>query len=264
MTTLTFLGTGTSQGVPMIACPCEVCRSSDPRDARLRSSALVRTSGLDIAIDAGPDFRTQMLSADVQKLDAILMTHEHKDHTGGLDDIRAFNYFTSAPVDVWATEHVAEALRRDYAYAFDENPYPGAPEITLHTIDDGRDPDGRIVREAKPFNVKGVDVLPIRGWHRDLPVTGFRFDRVAYLTDFNRIDESELDNLKGLDVLVINALGHKAHISHFNLEQATEIAQKVGAKETYFTHISHRMGLFEAIEPTLPAGIHLACDGLTV
>ncbi|MDR2890040.1 MAG: MBL fold metallo-hydrolase [Alistipes sp.] len=248
---------------------------------------------LDIVIDAGPDFRAQMLAADVRKLDGILMTHEHKDHTGGLDDIRAYNYFAAAPVDIWATERVQGALRRDYAYAFDERPYPGAPEITLHTIDDGRDADGTMVGNGKPFCVKGIVVTPIRGLHMRLPVVGFRMGGLAgfsgfsdgfgdsgfsggsvfsdslggglaYLTDFNHIDEGEMAKLHGLDTLVINALGHKAHISHFNLEQAVEVARKVGARRTYLTHISHRMGLYADIEPTLPEGIHLAYDGLTI
>lgn len=249
---LIFLGTGTSQGVPMIACPCEVCRSTDPRDKRLRTSALLRCGGLDMVIDAGPDFRTQMLAAGVQRLDAILLTHEHKDHTGGLDDVRAYNYFTGRPVDLWATGRVQMALRREYAYAFEEHPYPGAPEITLHTI--GRE----------PFDVKGVEVVPVQGLHMRLPVTGFRIGAIAYLTDFNHIEAGEIDKMRGVEVLVVNALGHREHISHFNLEQAIALARSVGASRTYLTHTSHRIGLYAAVEPTLPEGIHLAYDGLTI
>ena len=258
MLELTFLGTGTSQGVPMIGCDCEVCRSTDPRDKRLRTSALVRTGSgpdgepLNIVIDAGPDFRSQMLTADVRRLDAILLTHEHKDHTGGIDDVRAYNYFGQTPIDIWATPRVQESVRRDYAYAFDAHPYPGAPEIALHTIGDG------------PFDIEGVEIIPVNGLHMKLSVTGFRIGALAYLTDFNRIDDAEVEKLRGIDTLVVNAVGHKLHISHFNLEQAIDLGRRCGARRTYITHMAHRMGRYADLEPTLPPGVHLAYDGLTI
>ncbi len=166
--------------------------------------------------------------------------------------MRAYNYFTEAPIDIWATRRVQESVRRDYWYAFEEHPYPGAPEITLHTIGD------------EPFDVKGVEVVPIRGLHLKLPVTGFRIGKLAYLTDFNHIEDSEIEKLRGIELLVVNALGHKIHISHFNLEQAVELSRRVGARQTYLTHSSHRMGRYADIEPTLPEGVHLAYDGLTI
>ncbi len=258
MMKLTFLGTGTSQGVPMIGCDCEVCRSTDPRDRRLRTSALLQTgraddgSPLNIVIDAGPDFRSQMLSADVRRLDAILLTHEHKDHTGGIDDVRAYNYFGQTPIDIWATPRVQEWVRRDYYYAFQEHPYPGAPEIALHDIGDG------------PFDVKGVEITPIKGLHMRLPVTGFRIGALAYLTDFNHIDDAEVEKLRGVDTLVVNAIGHKLHISHFNLDQAIDLGRRCGARRTFLTHMAHRIGLTSALQPTLPPGVHMAHDGLTI
>jgi phosphoribosyl 1,2-cyclic phosphate phosphodiesterase len=302
MIKLTFLGTGTSQGVPMIACPCEVCRSTDPRDRRLRTSALVQvgrdreaaggapsaahpgTSGaadetLNIVIDAGPDFRTQMLAAKVTRLDAILLTHEHKDHTGGIDDVRAFNYFEHRPTDIYATERVEQALKQEYAYAFAEHPSPGAPEITLHTIGEGPFRVGQMADGPVPANIPpdlvaearimaetplSVEVIPVKGLHMHRPVTGFRIGRLAYLTDFNHIDEAEIEKLKGVDVLVVNALGHRIHPSHFNLEQAIELSCRVGAPRTYLTHMSHRIGLYADIEPTLPEGVRLAYDNLTI
>lgn len=252
MVKLTFLGTGTSQGVPMIACPCEVCHSSDPRDRRLRSSVLVEAGGKNIVIDAGPDFRTQMLAADVRRLDAILLTHEHKDHIGGIDDVRAYNYFQDGPVDIYATERVQRTVRKDFDYAFAENPYPGAPEITLHTIG------------GEPFDVGGVEVVPVNGFHMKLPVTGFRIGNLAYLTDFNRIDHDEIMKIRGVDVLVVNALRYEKHLSHFTVQEAVLLSRYVGAGRTYLTHMSHQIGFHAVEERRMTEGVFLAYDGLTI
>lgn len=252
MVKLTFLGTGTSQGVPMIACPCEVCHSSDPRDRRLRSSVLVQTGGQNIVIDAGPDFRTQMLAADVRRLDGVLLTHEHKDHIGGIDDVRAYNYFQGGAVDIYATERVQQTVRKDFDYAFAENPYPGAPEINLHTIGEG------------PFDVKGVEVVPVNGLHMKLPVTGFRIGSLAYLTDFNRIDHDEIMKIRGVEVLVVNALRHEKHLSHFTVGEAVLLSRYVGARRTYLTHMSHQIGFHAVEERRLTEGVYLAYDGLTI
>lgn len=252
MVKLTFLGTGTSQGVPMIACPCEVCHSADPRDRRLRSSALVQTEGRNIVIDAGPDFRTQMLAADVRCLDAILLTHEHKDHIGGIDDVRAYNYFQQGPVDIYAAERVGRAVRKDYDYAFEKNPYPGAPEINLHTIG------------GEPFDVGGVDVIPVQGLHYKLPVTGFRIGNLAYLTDFNRIEHDQIMKIRGVEVLVVNALRHEKHMSHFTVQEAVLLSRFVGAERTYLTHMSHQIGFHAVEERKLTEGVYLAYDGLEI
>lgn len=253
MLRLTFLGTGTSQGVPMVACPCRVCRSDNPRDKRLRSSVMIESERTRIIIDAGPDFRYQMLREGIASIDAILLTHEHKDHTGGIDDVRAFNYFQSRPVDIFATERVGRVVRKDFDYAFSEIRYPGVPEINLHTIIPG-----------SPFRVGELDVVPVSGLHYRLPVTGFRIGRMAYLTDFNRIEDSEIEKLHGLEVLVLNALRREKHLSHFNVEQAVEVARRVGATQTWFTHMSHQIGLYTEIHDELPAGIQYAYDGLKI
>ncbi len=252
MVKLTFLGTGTSQGVPMIACPCEVCHSADPHDKRLRTSALVQSGGRNIVIDAGPDFRTQMLAADVRRLDGILLTHEHKDHIGGIDDVRAYNYFQRGPVDIYATERVQNAVRKDYDYAFDEHPYPGAPQINLHTVG------------GEPFDVNGVEVVPVRGMHMKLPVTGFRIGGLAYLTDFNSIGHDEIMKIRGVEVLVVNALRYEKHLSHFTVQEAVILSRYVGAKRTFLTHMSHQLGFHAVEERRLTEGVFLAYDGLTI
>ncbi len=252
MLKLTFLGTGTSQGVPMIGCDCEVCTSGDPRDKRLRSAVMVEDGKTRVVIDAGPDFRYQMLREGVKSIDAILLTHQHTDHIIGLDDVRAFNYFCKRSADIYATEAVQGVVKRVFDYAFMEKPYPGAPQMTLHTIGE------------ESFEVGTLEIEPIRGKHFTLPVTGYRIGSIAYLTDFNRIEECELEKLQGVEVLVINALRHTRHISHFSLPEAVEVARKVGAAKTYFTHISHQFGLHAREEVLLPEGTFLAYDTLTI
>lgn len=254
---LTFLGTGTSQGVPTIGCRCEVCRSSDPRDSRLRTSAMIEVGEQRIVIDAGPDFRYQMLRTGVRHIDAILLTHEHKDHTGGIDDVRAFN-FVDFPVihrvDIYATARTAACVRKDFDYAFAENKYRGVPEIALHEFD----PD-------RPFEVKGLQVVPIRGQHSDrFEVTGYRIGRLAYLTDFKQIEASEIEKLRGVEVLVVNALRWRDHISHFTVEEALALINSVKPRRAFLTHMSHDIGLHALASERLPEGIELAYDTLTI
>lgn len=250
--TITFLGTGTSGGVPMIGCDCRVCMSSDKKDKRLRSSILVQSEKTTLVVDTGPDFRYQMLRAGVKKLDAVLFTHPHKDHLAGLDDVRAFNFFSKRPVQVYADSLTEEALRRDFYYAFSDTKYPGTPEINLNTI------------TMQPFQIGDVPVVPVLVWHLRMPVLGFRFGAFTYITDANRIDEPEKEKIKGSEGLVLNALRKKKHVSHFNLEEAIALAQELKAPHTYFTHISHQLGMHAEVEKELPAGIHLAYDGLVL
>ncbi|QHS56222.1 MBL fold metallo-hydrolase [Mucilaginibacter sp. 14171R-50] len=248
--TITFLGTGTSQGVPVIACQCEVCTSADAHDKRLRTSVLVEGDGKVIVIDSGPDFRYQMLRQKVMHLDAIVFTHEHKDHVAGMDDIRAFNYKQQSPVDIYADERVQQALRREFPYIFDEKGYPGIPQINLHTIG------------LQPFDVGAVRFTPIEVMHYKLPVKGFRIKDFTYITDAKTITGSEVAKIRGSKILVINALQKEDHISHFTLEEAIAFAQEINAEKTYFTHISHRLGRHAAISKELPPGIELAYDGM--
>ncbi len=277
---LTFLGTGTSQGVPMIGCGCEVCRSLDPRDKRLRASVLVDYEGLRILVDAGPDFRQQMLRADVSHLDAILLTHNHKDHTGGLDDIRAFNYMEKRASEIYCEKYVEESLRLEYSYAFAEKKYPGAPEWHVHNIDDkpftvsaggpyevlswepGKGYIHTLSGEDDP--VRSAEIIPIRGMHYKLPVLGYRFGNIAYCTDMNHIPEAEFEKLKGLDHFVINCVKYGKHISHYSLEEAVEVAKKVGAKNSWLTHLSHQLPAYNELAAVLPEGIRPAYDGLTL
>ena len=247
---LIFLGTGTSQGVPMIGCNCDVCRSPDPHDKRLRASAFVEYEGLEILIDAGPDFRYQMLRENISHVDAILLTHNHKDHTGGLDNIRAFNYIEKKATQIYCEKYVEDSLRKEYSYAFAENRYPGAPDWKIHLIDE------------KPFSINGVEIIPIRGKHYKLPVLGYRFGKLAYCTDMNQIPEEEFEKLKGLDHFIINCVRRGRHISHFSLEGALEVAAKVGAKNTWLTHLSHQLPKYQELAAELPEGVHPAYDGL--
>ena len=248
--TITFLGTGTSQGVPVIACDCEVCTSTDPHDKRLRTSILIEGDDKTVVIDSGPDFRYQMLRAGVKHLDAIVFTHEHKDHVAGMDDIRAFNYRQNAPVDVYATTRVQEALKREFSYIFAEFKYPGIPQINLHTI--GLD----------PFDIGSLHFIPVEVMHYKLPVLGFRIKDFTYITDAKTVSETEKQKIKGTKILVINALQTQSHISHFTLDEAILFAQEIGAEKTYFTHISHRLGLHEVMSQQLPPNIEFAYDGL--
>lgn len=255
MTELTFLGTGTSQGVPMIGCTCPVCASADRRDHRLRSSALVTTdSGVRIVIDTGPDFRYQMLREGVGEIDAILYTHAHMDHVGGMDDVRGFNYVMQRAVDVWCEPRVERTLRRVFDYAFTEPKYPGVPEVVLHPI----------LGTDEPFEVHGVRVMPIRGMHYRLPVLGFRIGNIAYLTDMNAIEPTEIEKFRGVDVLVINALRRERHLSHFTLDEALAVIGAARPGRAYLTHVSHQLGLFEEVERGLPEGVFLAYDGLKI
>ena len=277
---LTFLGTGTSQGVPMIGCGCDVCRSSDPRDKRLRASALVDYCGMRILIDAGPDFRQQMLREGVSHLDAILLTHNHKDHTGGLDDIRAFNYLERRASEIFCEKYVEESLRMEYGYAFAEHKYPGAPEWHVHNIDSrpfivrcGGPTEILSWESGKGYSystvnldeeIKTAEIIPVRGMHYKLPVLGYRFGKIAYCTDMNYIPEEEFGKLHDLDHFVINCVKHGKHISHYSLEEAIEVAQRVGAKHTWLTHLSHQLPAYEELAAQLPDGILPAYDGLVL
>ncbi|WP_321285629.1 MBL fold metallo-hydrolase [uncultured Sunxiuqinia sp.] len=245
-----FLGTGTSQGVPVVACDCATCQSTNARDKRLRSALFIEADNQKVVIDAGPDFRQQMLRIGLKKLDAILITHEHTDHIFGLDDIRAFNWVQKHPTDIYAELRVQNSIKRVFDYVFEKNKYPGIPQMNLHLV------------ENKPFKVNSVDVMPIRGYHHKLPVFGFRIGKMAYLTDINRIEDEEKQKLQDLDMLVVNALRIEKHISHFNLKEALELIKEVKPKQAYLTHISHLMGLHENVEQQLPDNVHLAYDGL--
>jgi len=247
---ITFLGTGTSQGVPVIACGCEVCTSADPRDKRLRTSILIEGEEKVVVIDSGPDFRYQMLRANVQRLDAIVFTHEHKDHVAGMDDIRAFNFKQQGPIDVYADERVQEALKREFHYIFREFKYPGIPQLNLHTI------------HREPFNIGKITFTPVEVLHYKLPVLGFRIKDFTYITDAKTVSEQEKEKIRGSKMLVVNALQRQEHISHFTFDEAIAFAKDIGAEKTYFTHISHRLGKHAEISAILPPGIELAYDGL--
>lgn len=247
---ITFLGTGTSQGVPVIACPCEVCHSKNPKDSRLRASLLIEINGVYIVIDSGPDFRQQMLNAGVKKLDAILFTHEHRDHIAGLDDVRAYNYIQQQPMDVFAEERVQNAIMHEFDYIFAEHKYPGIPQVNMHKID------------KHPFEVQGIPVVPIRVMHMRLPVLGFRIGDITYITDANFISDEEKRKIQGSKVIVITGLRKQKHISHYSLGEAVELLEEFKPEMGYITHISHQMGFHDEVQAELPANIALAYDNL--
>lgn len=249
---ITLLGTGTSQGVPVIACKCNVCCSLDPKDNRLRSAIMVEKDNFRILVDAGPDFRQQMLRHQVNDLDAVLITHEHADHIFGLDDIRSFNWLRKSPMDIYCEKRVQENLKTIFNYAFAENKYPGTPSMKLIQIGN------------EPFRVGPFEVIPIRLFHHNLPVYGFRFGRFAYLTDFNRIENHELIKLKDIEVLIICALRHKSHISHLNLESALDLIRQISPKMAFFTHMSHEIGNHADLLVQLPDGVQPGYDGLVI
>jgi phosphoribosyl 1,2-cyclic phosphate phosphodiesterase len=247
---ITFLGTGTSTGVPMIACDCEVCKSVNKKDTRLRSSVLVESATTSFVIDTTPDFRYQMLRENVKKLDAVLFTHSHKDHIAGLDDVKAYTFFSGKPMQVFANELTQIALKREFMYVFASQKYPGIPEIDLHTIEDA------------PFNIGDIPIVPILVWHFKMPVLGFRIGKFTYITDANKIDEQQKEKIKGSETLVLNALRKAAHISHYTLDEAISLVQELEIPQAYFTHISHQLGLYDSVTQELPNGIQLAYDGL--
>lgn len=247
---ITFLGTGTSSGVPMIGCSCAVCTSADKKDKRLRSSILVQSQTTSIVVDSGPDFRYQMLRTGIKKLDAIVYTHPHKDHVAGLDDVRGFNYFMQQPMEIFANEMTLEVIIREFPYAFTEKRYPGAPDINLNTISN------------QPFQVGDIAIIPVPVWHLHMPVLGFRFGSFTYITDANRIDEESRKLISGSEVIVLNALRKETHISHFSLEEAINVIGEMKIPQAYLTHLSHQMGKHEDVSKMLPEGISLAYDKL--
>jgi phosphoribosyl 1,2-cyclic phosphate phosphodiesterase len=236
----------------MIACDCPVCTSSNEKNRRLRSSILVESAATTFVVDTGPDFREQMLHYKVKKLDGVLFTHPHKDHVAGLDDVKAYNFFQKRTMELYANSLTEEALRREFYYAFSDTKYPGVPELNLNTITE------------EPFFIGDIPVIPVLTWHLKMPVLGFRFGKFTYITDANRIEDSEKEKIRGSEVIVLNALRKQKHIAHFTLGEAIEMVQELQIPAAYLTHISHQMGLYEEIEAGLPDGIHLSYDGLTL
>lgn len=249
---LTFLGTGTSQGVPVIGCACEVCHSVDYRDQRLRTSAHLQICDQSIIIDSGPDFRQQVLRERIKKLDALLFTHEHKDHTSGLDDIRAYNFLQHTDMPLYGEPRVLKQIQTEFAYIFSGANYPGIPRVNLMPISEAN------------FTVAGIAIQPIRIQHYKLPILGFRVGNLSYITDANYISEASKEIIKGSEVIVLNALRREPHISHFSLSEAVELLQELRPQKAYLTHISHLLGLHREVETELPDYIHLAYDGLKV
>jgi phosphoribosyl 1,2-cyclic phosphate phosphodiesterase len=248
----TFLGTGTSQGVPVIACGCEVCSSTDEKDKRLRSSLLLKIAGKNFVIDAGPDFRAQMLREQVNSLRAILLTHEHVDHIFGLDDIRSYNWLQKHATDIYAEERVQQAIKTIFHYVFADFKYPGIPEMRLHKI------------ENKPFKIDGIEFIPIRCYHHKLPVYGFRVGDLTYITDTNFIPFEELEKVKGTKILIINALRKESHISHFNLDEALKVINEIRPEKAYLTHLSHSFGKHADIQNELPENVYVGYDAMKI
>lgn len=249
---VTFLGTGTSQGVPILCCECEVCRSLNPKDQRLRSSVLIQSSQANVVIDSGPDFRQQLLRKGLKTLDAVVMTHEHKDHIAGLDEVKAFNFFNNMRMPVYATERVQEALKREFAYIFSDEKYPGIPEVDLFTV------------RNDPFTIKEIMFTPIDVLHYKLPVKAYRIKDFTYITDANFISEEEKEKIKGSKIIVVNALRREEHISHYTLAEAVNLLKEFNPEKAYLTHISHQMGLHEAVSKELPSFVEIAYDGLEI
>ncbi|MDP4281059.1 MAG: MBL fold metallo-hydrolase [Bacteroidota bacterium] len=249
---VTFLGTGTSIGVPVITCDCPVCTSTDSRDKRLRTSVMIEIGPHIFVIDCGPDFRIQMLRERVGNLDAVFFTHEHRDHIAGLDDIRAFNYVLNKKIDIYGTKQVMDAIQTEFPYIFSCTRYFGAPQLTIHYI------------ENAPFTVQGVEIIPIRVMHDKLPVTGFRIGDFTYITDASFISESEKEKIKGSRVIVLNALRNSRHVSHFSVQEAVDLLEELSPEAAYLTHLSHFIGLHEEVNRQLPDFIQLAYDGLVI
>jgi phosphoribosyl 1,2-cyclic phosphate phosphodiesterase len=248
--TATFLGTGTSQGIPVIACDCVACKSSDPKDDRLRTSLMISIGDKNIVIDTGPDFRQQMLVNKVEMIEAVLYTHEHKDHVAGMDDIRAFNFRSKKAMQIYASDEVQEALKREYHYVFMNKTYPGIPQVELNLL------------ENEPLHFFGEKIIPINVWHHKLPVKAFRIRNFTYITDAKSVDELEFEKIKGTEILVVNALRREEHISHFNLTEALAFIEKVNPKKAYLTHISHLLGKQGEVSKELPKRVEIAYDGL--
>jgi len=247
---VTFLGTGTSQGVPVIACDCEVCNSMDFRDNRTRTSIHIEVNGQSFVIDTGPDFRAQVLRERITKLDAVIFTHQHRDHTAGLDEIRSFNFRQKEDMPVYASKAVTKQLKEEFAYIFSDSGYPGLPKIVNHYISN------------EAFSIGETTIIPVQVMHHKLPVFGFRINDFTYLTDANHIPDKEKDKIAGSKILVVNALQIKPHISHFNLEEAIKVVNELKPDKAYFTHVSHNLGFHKQVEAELPEHIFLAYDGL--